>query len=177
MAVMALAMAVTANVQPTLNHGVRTAGHPAMEETLAPTVEGHQATEETLAPTAEDHPATEETPMATVNPLAMEAMVLALAMPTMEEERALSTALAAKEDAGAMVETAMVVAGQLHVTAATSLVTVVVATATMVAPPQTMGGELLRPQQKICLSHNHVLPSIPNFTKKIQYVLNKTQKK
>ena len=84
--------------------------------------------------------------MATMNPLAMEAMALALAMPTMEEEPALSTALAAKEDAGAMVETAMVVAGQLHVTAATSMV--VVATATMVAPPQTMGGELLRPQQK-----------------------------
>merc|ERR1719312_1819362 len=140
-----------------------------------PTMEGYQATEETLAPTAEDHQATEETPMATVNPLAMEAMVLALAMPTMEEEPALSTALAAKEDAGAMVETAMVVAGQLHVTAATSLVTVVVATATMVAPPQTMGGELLRPQQKICLSHNQVLPSIPNITKKYikLYLLNK----
>merc|ERR1719312_1417533 len=90
MAVMALAMAVTANVQPTLNHGVRTAGHPAMEETLAATVEGHQATEETLAPTKEDHQATEETPMATVNPLAMEAMALALAMPTMEEALAMA---------------------------------------------------------------------------------------
>ena len=43
MAVMevAQAMAVTANVQPTQNHGVRTLGHQAMEETLAPTVEGH----------------------------------------------------------------------------------------------------------------------------------------
>ena len=37
----AQAMAVTANVQPTQNHGVRTLGHQAMEETLAPTVEGH----------------------------------------------------------------------------------------------------------------------------------------
>ena len=113
----------------------------------------------------EDHQATEETPMVTVNPPAMEAMAVALAMAAMEEERALSMSLADKEDAGAMVETAMVVAGQLHVTAATSMVTVVVATATWVAPPQTMGGELLRPQQQICLSHNHVLPSIPNFTK------------
>ena len=71
--------------------------------------------------------------METVNPLAMEAMALALAD---------------KEDAGAMVETAMVVAGQLHVTAVTSLGTVVVTTATMVAPPQTMGGELLGRDKK-----------------------------
>merc|ERR1719259_491692 len=94
------ALAVTANVQPTLNHGVRTAGHPAMEETLAANVEGHQAMEETLAPTVENHQATEETLAPTAEDhQATEAMVLALAMPTMEEERALATALAAKEDA------------------------------------------------------------------------------